>query len=115
MQPREKNNAKVCGYTDSDFSVDQDEKKIMAWYIFMFENAPISWIYRNQSIIALPSCDTKYVDASYAACQTLWIKILLEDIKIMEPRKMKLFVVNKSSIDLENHHVCHGRSKHIQR
>lgn len=33
----------------------------------------------------------------------------------MEPRKMKLFVDNKSFIDLKIHPVCHGLSKHIER
>lgn len=28
---------------------------------------------------------------------------------------MKLFSDNKSAFDLENHPVCHGRSKHIER
>lgn len=32
----------------------------------------------------------------------------------MEPKKMKLFVDNKSTIDMENHPVCHSRIKHIK-
>lgn len=40
--------------------------------------------------------------------------MLLEKFKIMEPKKMELFVDNKSIIDLVNHLMCHGRSKHIE-
>lgn len=32
----------------------------------------------------------------------------------MKPKKMNLFVDNKSTIDLENHPMCHGRSKYIE-
>lgn len=53
--------------------------------------------------------------ASYATCQAPWIKMLLEELKIIEPMKVKLFVYNKSSFDLENNPVCHGQSKHIER
>lgn len=41
--------------------------------------------------------------------------MLLEEIKIMEFKKMKLFVDDKSSIDLANHAMCHGRSNHVER
>lgn len=106
-------NAEVYGYTYSNFNGDQDEKKSISGYIFMIEDDPISWSSRKQSSMALLSCETEYVLASYVACQATWIEILLEELKIMEPRKMKLFVNNKSTIDLANHLVCHGRSKHI--
>ncbi|XP_058766193.1 secreted RxLR effector protein 161-like [Vicia villosa] len=103
--------AEVYGYTDSNFNGDQDEKKSTAYYIIMIECASISWSSRKQSIVDLSSCEAKYVVASYAA----WIKMLLEELKIMEPKNMKLFVNNKSAIEVTNHPVCHGRSKHIER
>ena len=116
LPKKSKNNTyvEVHGYTDSDFSGDQDEKKSTAGYIFMIEGAPISWSSRKQSIVALSSCEAEYVAASYAACQAAWIEMLLEELRIMES-KMKLFVDNKSAINLANHPVCHGRSKHIER
>ena len=65
--------------------------------------------------MALSSCEVEYVAVSYVACQAAWIEILLEELKIMGPKKMKLFVDNKSTINLANHPLCHGRSKHIER
>ena len=118
LMPKKKKNgsdAEVYGYTDSDFSGDQDEKKSTAGHIFMIEGAPISWSSRKQSIVALSSCEAEYVAASYAACQAAWIEMLLEELKIMEPKKIKLFVDNKSAINLANHPMSHGRSKHIER
>lgn len=40
--------------------------------------------------------------------------MLLEELNLMEPRKMKLFIDNKSGTDLANHLVCHGRSKNME-
>lgn len=40
--------------------------------------------------------------------------MLLKDLKILEPKKMKLFVDNKSIIVLANYPICHGHSKHIE-
>lgn len=39
--------AEVHGYTDSDFSGDEDEKKSTAVYIFMIAGALISWSSRK--------------------------------------------------------------------
>lgn len=41
--------------------------------------------------------------------------MLLKELKIMEHEKTKLFVDNKSVIDLINHPMNHGRNKHIER
>lgn len=114
LMPRQKKtntNVEVCGYTDTNLSGDQDEKKSNADYIFMIEGALISLSSRKKNIVALSSCKAEYVVISYAT----WIEMLLEELKLMEPMKMKLFVENKSSIDMENHLVCQGRSKHIER
>ncbi|CAI8593906.1 unnamed protein product [Vicia faba] len=42
----------VYGYTDSNFSGDQDEKKTIVGYILMIEDAPISWRSRKKNIVA---------------------------------------------------------------
>lgn len=107
--------AEVYGYTDFDFSGDQDEKKSIVDYIFMIEGILISWSSRKQSIVAFSSCEVEYVAILYAACQAAWIEMLLEELKIMEPKQMKMFNDNKSAIDMGNHPVCHDRSKHIER
>ncbi|XP_058760791.1 secreted RxLR effector protein 161-like [Vicia villosa] len=111
LRPRKKKirtGVEVYGYIDSDFSRYQDEKKSIAGYIFMIKGVPISWSSRKQSIVALSSCETEYMAASYATCQETWIEMLLEELKIMEPMKMKLFVDNKSTVDLANHPMYHG-------
>lgn len=65
--------------------------------------------------MALSSCEAECVGALYAACQAIWIEMLLEELKIMEPKKMKLFIDNKSAIDPANRPVLQGQSKHIGR
>ncbi|XP_050876198.1 uncharacterized protein LOC127079888 [Lathyrus oleraceus] len=56
----------------SNFSGNQDEKNSTARYIFMIEGIPILWISRKQSIMALSSCEAKYLATSYAACKAAW-------------------------------------------
>jgi hypothetical protein len=39
---------------------------------------------------------------------------LLEELKLEETIRTKLFVDNKSTIDFGKHHASHGRSKYIE-
>lgn len=81
----------------------------------MIGGTQISWSLRNQRIMDLSSCEAEYMVASYTTCQASCIEMLLEELKLMEPRKIKLFVDNNSTIDLVNQPMCHGQSKHIQK
>ncbi|GAU51473.1 hypothetical protein TSUD_95880 [Trifolium subterraneum] len=103
------------GYSNSDRGGDQDDKKSTVGYLFMLGGALICWSSKKQEIVALSSCEAEYVAASYAACQTFWIEMLLEELMINNAVKVKLLVDNKSAIDLANHPISHGRSKHIER
>lgn len=58
--------------------------------------------------MTLSSCEVEHM----VALLVTWIEMLLEELKIMESKKMKLFTDNKSTIDLINHSVCHSRNKH---
>lgn len=81
----------------------------------MIGRIPISWSLRKQSIVYLSYREAEHVVASYATCEATWIEILLEELKIMKTKKMKLLFDNKSTINLEKHPMCHVRSNHIER
>lgn len=79
----------------------------------VMHGSPISLSSRKKRILALSSCKVGSIRVSNEACQALWIETLLDELKVMELKKMKLFVDDKSTIDLSNHLIYHGRSKHI--
>lgn len=76
---------------------------------------PISWSSKKQRIVDLSSRKVEYVATSYAACQTLWFETLLEELNVSNCEKVKLLMDNQLAIDLENHPMNHGRSKHIKK
>jgi len=80
----------------------------------MCGGVPISWCSKKESIVALSSCEAEYITASMSACQDVWLNTLMQEIKVKNSREVKLFVDNKSAINLAKHLVAHGRSKHIE-
>jgi len=80
----------------------------------MYGVAPISWSSKKQSIVALSTCEVEYVAATMSACQAVRLDTLLQELKINESDGVKLFVDNKSAINLPKNPTSHGRRKHIE-
>lgn len=64
--------------------------------------------------MALSSCEAEYIVSCSAVCQAAWIEDVLTELGVNIQVSIKLFVDNKSAINLTKNHVSHGRSKHIE-
>lgn len=53
------------------FGIDQDGRKSIVGYLFMMGKSSISWRSKNQGIVALYSCEVKYVADSFESFQTI--------------------------------------------
>lgn len=106
--------AELYGYIDSDWCGDKEDRKSTAGFVFMYGSAPISWGSKKESVVALSSCEAEYVAASTSACQAVWLDALMQEMKMKIPGPIRLLIDNKLTINLANHPISHGRSKHIE-
>nr|GFA98919.1 ribonuclease H-like domain, reverse transcriptase, RNA-dependent DNA polymerase [Tanacetum cinerariifolium]GFA98978.1 ribonuclease H-like domain, reverse transcriptase, RNA-dependent DNA polymerase [Tanacetum cinerariifolium] len=67
----------------------------------------------KQPTVALSSCESEFMAATRAACQALWLKLLLSELTRWKEERITLKVDNVSAIALVRNPVFHGRSKHI--
>ncbi|MCI48121.1 hypothetical protein A2U01_0069364, partial [Trifolium medium] len=72
------------GFFDADWCGDKVDRRSTSGYLFKFQNAPVSWCYKKQSVIALSSCEAEYVAGSLASCQANWLQSLLNEMKIID-------------------------------
>ena len=47
-------------------------------------------------------------------CELLWLKILLDDLKIQWTTPMKLYCDNKLAINIAHNSIQHDRTKHVE-
>jgi len=47
-------------------------------------------------------------------CELLWLKSILEDLRIKNDEPMRLYCDNKFAISIAHNPVQHGRTKHIE-
>jgi hypothetical protein len=114
--PYSKDNGKLelSGFSDADWCGDKVDRRSTSGYLFKFQNAPVSWCSKKQSVIALSSCEAEYVAGSLAACQANWLQSLLSEMNIIADTTVVLKIDNKSAINLAKNPVSHGKSKHIE-
>ncbi|XP_043812719.1 secreted RxLR effector protein 161-like [Manihot esculenta] len=103
----------LVGFSDSDLAGDTDDRKSTSGIIFFIGESPITWVSHKQRIVVLSSCEAEYIAATGGACQGLWLKKIIAELRGDDKVKPVLKVDNKSAISLANNPVFHERSKHI--
>lgn len=83
-------------------------------YIHMFGETPISWCPKKESLVALSSCETKYIVALLCVCQVVWMINLLKELGSEEGDTITLMVDNVSTINFAKNPISHGRSEYIE-
>nr|GEW41148.1 ribonuclease H-like domain, reverse transcriptase, RNA-dependent DNA polymerase [Tanacetum cinerariifolium] len=104
---------KIHGFSDSSYGVNTQEGKGTTGIIFYYGESPISWSTQKQATVALSSCESKFIVATAATTQALWLKRLLSKLIHSEEEKVTIKVDKKSAIALMKNPVFHRRSKHI--
>ncbi|KAI9178204.1 hypothetical protein LWI28_023811 [Acer negundo] len=74
-------NDELCGYSDSDWAGSVDDLKSTTGYIFNLDSGAIAWNSKKQPSTALSSLEVEYMATTSAACQAVWLRRILEDIK----------------------------------
>ncbi|XP_062198308.1 secreted RxLR effector protein 161-like [Phragmites australis] len=85
--------------------VKQILRKSTGGCVFLLEGNMITWNSQKQEIVALSSCEAKYMVAAMAACQGIWLLWLIADLL---GKNHGLKVNNMSTIELSQNHVHHG-------
>ena len=103
----------LIGYSDSDFAGDCNDRKSTSGHIFFCSGMAVSWSSQKQSVVALSYCEAKYIAATTATCQVVWINRLIGELINNEEIKVNLMVDNQSAITLSKNPVHHNPTKHI--
>jgi len=106
-------NTSIIAYTDSDFAGDSDDRKSTSGSVFFLGSGAVSWSSKKQPIVTLSTTEAEYIAAASCACQSIWIKRIMETLGFNEENKILMLCDNNSAFQLSKNPVFHGRSKHI--
>ncbi|CAG7726242.1 unnamed protein product, partial [Allacma fusca] len=97
--PSQRDN-QLVGYCDADFGSDRMERKSTTGVIFTFNESPLTWLSRKQTIIALSTTEAEYVAAATACKEGIWLKNVLEDIAVVDDPCVTIYTDSQSGMQL---------------
>ena len=105
-------NTELVAYCDADYAGDIDTRRSTTGYVFIMNGGAVSWSSKRQPTVAASTTEAEYMAAAAAVKEGLWMRKLLDTLKI----KMDVINIrcdNQSAIKLLKNPIFSARSKHI--
>lgn len=103
----------LVGYSNSDWASSKDDRKSTTSFAFFLGDNAFTWSSKKQAIVALSTCEAKYIVATSCVFHIIWLRRLLMQMKMKQENATKIFIDNKSAISLAKNMIHHERYKHI--
>lgn len=101
----------LVGYVDSDWGSDPADRKSVSGYLFKVFGSIVCWSSKKQPTVALSSCEAEYIAACSATIEAIWLKGVLEDLKV-HAGKVLIYEDNQGCIKMSKN-MESKRAKHI--
>ena len=105
--------AKLQGFMDVDWAGSPSDRKSTSGGILSIGSIAFSWYSRKKQYVELISVEAKYMVASQAACEAIWMRNILVGLFGSQMDTTVIHCDNQSCIKLSTNLVFHDRSKHI--
>ena len=104
---------KLEGFTYADWVGSPSDRKSTSGGIFSIGLTTVYWYSRKQRSVALSSVEAEYMEASQAACESIWMRKILVGLFGSQMDLTVIHCDNHSCIKILIILVFHDRSKNI--
>ncbi|CAI7821163.1 unnamed protein product [Closterium sp. NIES-53] len=101
-------------YSDASFNSVKADGTSIGGYVCLFGGGAVSWRRKKQNEVGLSSCETKYMALHHGAKEVVWVRHLLEEIRVCQKEPTVIFCDNESAVKLAKNACLHGLTKHIR-
>jgi hypothetical protein len=98
--------------SDSDWGMGDGRKSVSGFLITM-NGSPLSWSSKQQSVIALSSCEAEYLATTHCARDVLWFRNLFAELGFAQESPTSIFCDNQGTIACTHDPHAHSKMKHI--
>jgi hypothetical protein len=103
----------LCAFSDSDWAECQVDRKSNSGIVCFFNNAPVMWKSKKQTIVATSSAQAEYVALSLTVKELIWLRRLVESFDIHQDGPLKVYSDSQSAIAMVTNPKLSSRTKHI--
>ncbi|RVW74629.1 Retrovirus-related Pol polyprotein from transposon RE1 [Vitis vinifera] len=111
---KKNNTLALEAYTDADYAGSLVDRRSTIGYCTFLGGNLVTWRSKNQNVVARSSAESEFRVIAQGLCELLWLKIILDDLRIKWDGLMKLYCDNKSAINIAHNPIQHDRTKHIE-
>ena len=101
------------GFSDADYTGDNDNRKIVTGYIVLINGAVINWRSRSQKTVTLSGIDSEYSEITEVCCEILFIRAILLFMGFVVELSINVHVDNVGAIFLSENKLVSQRTNHI--
>ena len=103
-----KNEARTIeAYTDTDWAgLVNDRRSTSGYCTFVWGNLE-TWRSKKQNVVARSNKEAEFKVFAQGICELLWLKLLLEELKVTSHQPMKIYWDNKAPINIYHNPVHH--------
>ena len=100
--------------TDADYAGSMVDRRLTTWYCTFLGGNLVTRRSKKQNVVARSSVESEFRVIAQGLYELLWLKIILDDLRIKWDDPMKLYCDNKSTINIAHNPIQHDRAKHIE-
>jgi len=102
----------IHGFVDVDWVGDLDRRRSTRGYVFNLFRSAVSGMSKKQSIVALSTTKEKYMIATHASKEAVWLQRLCSKMGLVQGAT-RIDCDNQSAIFLPNNPAYHSKTKNI--
>lgn len=101
-------------FSDADWAGSvQDRRSTSGYCTYVWGNL-VTWRSKKQSVVSRSSAEAEFRAMAHGICEGIWLRRVLQELKISDEEPMKMFCDNQSAISIAKNPVHHDRTKHVE-
>ena len=83
-----------------------DRQSTSGYCTFVWGNL-VTWRSKKQNVVARSNKEAEFKVFAQGICELLWLKLLLEELKVTSHQPMKIYYDNKAAINISHNPIHH--------